>query len=121
MRAPRAAALALAAALLASGCRPDDQRTETVDPRARAEIPAPVLAQLDSGSAAFRADHFGGAEAHYRRATELDPGIAAGWFGRYMVAQRMGQADSAAAYLERAQQIAPGASLIHPTPADTAP
>ena len=118
MRTTRVGVLLMAIAL--ASCRPDDQRTDSVDPAVRAEIPAEVLAQLDSGSGAFRADDFVAAEAHYRRATEIDPEIAAGWFGRYMVAQRAGDADSAAVYLERARRIAPGASLIHPTAADTA-
>lgn len=107
--------------LLGGACVPDDQRTETVDTEVRTEIPAPVVAQLDSGSTAYKARDFAAAEAHYRRATELGPDVAAAWFGLYMVAHRDGRLDSAAVYLERAQELVPGASLLHPTDADTVP
>lgn len=103
-------------------CRPEDQRTETVDPtgtQTRAQLPPQVVAQLDSGTAAYREEDYEGALVHYAKATELAPEAAAGWFGVYMVQHRLGRAEEADRALARAQEAAPGASLIHPTAADT--
>ena len=112
--------LALTAAV---ACRPDDQRTDTVDPteamQVRAHWPPEVAAQLDSGSAAFRSNDHEAALRHYRRVTEMEPDIAAGWFGVYMAEHALGNAEAAAAAYERAQGIVPGATLLHPTEADT--
>lgn len=114
------AALILAAAL---SCRPDDQRTDTVDPQAamqqRESLSDEVRAQLDSGSVAFRAEDHEGALAHYERAAEMAPDVAAGWFGVYMAQHALGNDSAAAAALEKAQSMVPGATLIHPTSADT--
>lgn len=114
--------LLLAMAAIAA-CRPDDQRTDTVNPaeaaQQRENYPPEVVAHLDSGSVAFREDDHERALAHYQRAAEVGPEIAAAWFGVYMAHRAMGNADSAAAALARAQGAAPGASLIHPAEADT--
>ena len=110
------------AALLAVGCAPEDQRTETLDVQGegtRAGLPAAVTAQLDSGSAAYRAEDFETALAHYTRAAEMAPDEPPGWFGIYMTQHRLGNEDAAVEAFERAQGLAPGASLIHPTAADT--
>ena len=108
------AVLVLAAAF---SCRPDDQRTDTLDPhagmQARDLMDPAVVAQLDSGSAAYRADHFDAALEHYRRATELEPELGAGWFGVYMGERALGNDDAAQAALERAQGIVPGATMLH--------
>ena len=114
--------LALAAA---ASCRPDDQRTDTMDPQealqARESLAPEVVAHLDSGSAAFRADDVEGARDHYLMATQIDPEAAAAWFGVYMAEKALGNAEAAAEALERAQDVQPGATLIHPTDADTIP
>jgi tetratricopeptide (TPR) repeat protein len=106
--------LALAAVI---SCRPDDQRTETLDPlegvRRRADLPPDVIAHLDSGSAAFRDDRFGAALEHYTRVTELEPDLGAGWFGVYMAQEALGDLEAAEAALERVQEIAPGATIVH--------
>lgn len=106
--------LVLAAAL---SCRPDDQRTDTLDPEAgmqtREQLPHEVVAQLDSGTAAFRADDFERALTHYRRVTELAPDFGAGWFGMYMAEQALGRPEAAEAALERARGVVPGATLLH--------
>ena len=106
-------------------CRPDDQRTDTLDPReamqARAEMSPAVVAQLDSGTAAFRAGDYEGALGHYTRVTELDPVNAPGWFGVYMAEQALGRPEAAAAALDRARGVVPGATLLHPAPGDTLP
>lgn len=114
------------ALLLAAGCqRPDDQRTDTVDPvEARQEregFPPELVAHLDSGSAAFRADEHGEALRHYQAVVDIDDEVAAGWFGIYMVHRARGEAEAAAEALSRAQELAPGASIIHPSPGDTTP
>lgn len=116
--------LVCAAVLVAVGCQDDDQRTETVDPHAgvrqRAEMPAEVVAAIDSGNVAYREDRFQDALAHYRRATELAPDDPTGWFGVYMAQTVLGDEAAAEAALERTRQIAPGATILHRTDADTA-
>ena len=101
-------------------CRPDDQRTDTVDvDAARGEMTAEVVAHLDSGNVAFRVDDYAGARRHFRVVVELDPESAPGWFGLYMAEQAVGNVEAADAAFRRAQDIAPGASLIHPTAEDS--
>ncbi len=106
--------LVLAAAV---SCRPDDQRTDTLDPhqgmQARENMPAAAVAQLDSGSAAYRIDDFEQSLLHYSRATEIAPDLAAGWFGVYMAADALGDVDLAEEALERARSVVPGATLLH--------
>ena len=108
------ALLVLAAAV---SCRPDDQRTDTLDPhegmQSREDMPPAALAQLDSGTAAFRADDVEAALRHYTRVTEIAPDIAAGWFGVYMAADALGDAELAEEALERARGEVPGATLLH--------
>ena len=59
--------IVLAAALMMAGCRPETQRTDSVDPNAgvedRASWDARMVEHLDAGNAAIRADSF--AVAHY--------------------------------------------------------
>jgi tetratricopeptide (TPR) repeat protein len=123
MRARRtgsALAVAAALALVIGACRPDDQRTETVDPEAvRAELAPEVAAQLDSGTVTFRARDLEAALRHYRRATELAPDLAGGWFGLYMTERALGNTDAAAEALARARGAAPGASLLFDEEGDT--
>jgi hypothetical protein len=113
------------AIVMALGCRPDDQRTDTLDPhegmQARELMAPEVVAQLDSGSAAFRADDFEAALRHYARVTELDPEVGAGWFGVYMAEQALGRAEAAGAALAHARGVVPGATLLHGAPGDSLP
>jgi tetratricopeptide (TPR) repeat protein len=106
-----------------AACAAEDQRTDTIDPEEalghRESYPAGVTAQLDSGSAAFRANDLEGALRHYTRAAQLGPDVAAAWFGVYMAEDALGHDVSAAEALRRAQEVVPGATLIHPTEADT--
>ena len=106
--------LVLAAAV---SCRPDDQRTDTLDAEqgmlSREDMPPEAVAHLDSGSMAFRADDFAEALRHYTRVTEIGPDIGAGWFGVYMAADALGDAERAEAALERARSLIPGATLLH--------
>ncbi len=122
MTGRRAITLALALAAAVS-CRPDDQRTEDLDPtggaQSRENMPPEAVAQLDSGSAAFRLDDFEAALVHYTRVTELAPDFGAGWFGVYMSQRELGNQEAAEAALERAQGVGPGASLLHQEPPDT--
>jgi hypothetical protein len=105
-----------------TACRPDDQRTDSVDPNAgvqdRALWSEEMRMHVDAGNAAIRADSFDVARDHFLAATELEPDVAAGWFGLYMAEQGRGDEEAAAAALERAQAIASGASLIHPEGGD---
>jgi Flp pilus assembly protein TadD len=113
----RYALTAMLVLAVAVSCRPDDQRTETLDPHAgmqsREEMPPEAVAQLDSGTMAFRADDFEAALRHYTRVTEIAPDIGAGWFGVYMAAEALGEEDLAEEALERARDAAPGATLLH--------
>ncbi|MDX1495135.1 MAG: hypothetical protein R3253_13790 [Longimicrobiales bacterium] len=117
--APPLGALAVGIVLaLMPGCRPDDQRTDSVDPvaaRQERESWDPVMvAQLDSGNAAVRADDFEAAQRHFVRVTEMAPDVAAGWFGLYLAEQGLGNQEAAAEALRRTREIASGATLIHP-------
>lgn len=117
--------LLLSAAVLSlAGCRPDDQRTESIDPRAqetRAEMSPQAVAQLDSGNTAMRAEDYEGALAHYREVVALEPEQASGWFGLFMAHNALGNGAAADSALQRAQGLVPGASLMHPTARDTLP
>jgi Flp pilus assembly protein TadD len=88
---------------------------------AQREVPPEVAAQLDSGSTAFRAADFTGALAHYTKATELAPDLAAAWFGVFMAHEALGNPQAAQEALARTQQLEPGTNLAHPTPRDTMP
>jgi hypothetical protein len=110
---------------LVGGCRGDDQRTDTVDPeaatRSREALPTDLTAQLDSANQAFRAGRYVEALAHYTGATEVDPEVAAPWFGIFMVQRALGNEEAASAALDRARHAVPGATLLHPAAADSLP
>lgn len=120
IRSGLACALALAAVV---GCRPDDQRTDDLDPtggaQARENMPPEAVVQLDSGNLAIRNHDYENALVHYTRVTELAPDFGSGWFGLYMAHRELGNEEEAAAALERARSILPGASLLHPNGSDT--
>jgi tetratricopeptide (TPR) repeat protein len=122
MRTNRGLVTVLALAALVS-CRPEDQRTDSIDleeaMQERADLAPAVAAHLDSGSVLFRADDHEAALEHYRMAVEIDPDAAAAWFGVYMAETALGNVEAATEALERAQREVPGATLIHPTDADT--
>ena len=117
-----ASKVALLAAIALAACGPagdqGDQRTDSLDPRAGGELrqamPPEAVVRLDSGNAAFRADDFPAARAHYRAVVELVPDAPAGWFGLYLAEQALGNAEEAEQALQRAREAAPGRSLIHP-------
>lgn len=119
--------VALAAVLslcvpVVGACTPEDQRTESLDvegPSTRSQLPPEVVEALDAGSEAYRADDFQSALEHYTRAAELAPDEASGWFGIYMANEALGDTAAARTALEAARELAPGASIIHPTPEDT--
>lgn len=108
------ALLVLAAAV---SCRPDDQRTDTLDPergmQTREQMPPAAVAQLDSGTAAYRAEDFHAALEHYTRVTEIAPEVGAGWFGVYMAAEALGDVHLAEQALDRAREVVPGATMLH--------
>jgi len=106
-------------------CSPDVESTESMDPdhilQDRESLPPEVIAHVDSGSVAFKNDDFDAALMHYERATDLAPDFGAAWFGVYMVEQARGNTEAAEQALARAQKAMPGATLLHPTSADTTP
>ena len=117
-----------AVVLLLTACRNDetveDQRTDSMTSEevkaARAGWPDGVAALVDSANAAYSAQSFERASALYRQAAQLAPDLPAVWFGIYMAEHARGNIAAADSAMKRAQELAPGASLIHGTPADTA-
>ncbi len=105
-------------------CRPrDDQRTDTINPeivrQERENLSPALVAQLDSGSAAFREGDHEAALKHYQAATEIDDGVAAAWFGVYMAEHALGNEEEAQKAMDKVREVAPGASLVNPTEGDT--
>lgn len=120
MNAPRALTWTLALCLTAA-CAPgtDDAGREPTDSvpvaqPAEESLPPELVAQLDSGSTAFRSDDFQGALVHYTRATEVAPRSAAAWFGVYMAQAALGNEAEAARALAEAQALDPSAVGAHP-------
>lgn len=105
--------LGCAVALL-SGCLPDDQRTDSVESSAavRAALPPELLAQIDSGNAAYRRGDFAAAVESFDAVTAAAPDDPTGWFGLYMAHQSLGNAAAADSAIAIARSLAPGASLI---------
>lgn len=117
---PRFLCVLLSAAVLTSGCKPDDQRTDSLEPAtAGRSLSVEAAAQLDSGNVAYRLEAHESALRHYHRVTQMAPDDASGWFGLFMAHTALGQDSAAAAALGQARGIAPGASLIHGQAADT--
>ena len=114
----RRTGIAAIAVLLAACSPPEDQETGTIrgeDVReARASLPPELVAALDSGNTAYRRGEYQDALASYRRVVEQDEDVAAGWFGIYMAQLALGNPEAADSAMARAQDLAPGASLIHP-------
>ena len=108
----------LATIVAVVACRPGTQRTDSVDPNVgvqdRASWAPEMVERLDAGNAAVRADSFDVARTHFLAATELEPDVAAGWFGLYMAERGLGNVEAAQEALGRAQDLAAGATLIHP-------
>ena len=104
--------------LAGGGCKPDDQKTESVSEEemqeAREKMPEAMRAHVDSGNKYYRAKDYQRALDHYRAATAIEDDQVAPWFGIYMTQLALGNAAAADAALKRAQKVAPGASLIHP-------
>lgn len=123
MKIARPIGVLLAVASLASCRAPADQTTESIDVqagvRARESYPPAVVAQIDSGNAAYSAGNFEEALRHYRTAAEAGPEIPATWFGIYMAQHALGNLAGADSALERVKSIAPGASLLGPGSPDS--
>jgi Flp pilus assembly protein TadD len=116
----------LAAGVLLGGCRQDrapaDQRTDTITPRtmeeARAGWPEGLSELIDNANAEYSAGNFEEASRLYREASRLAPDVTASWFGIYMAEHARGNIAAADSAMMRAQELAPGASLIHGGPGD---
>lgn len=121
----RGIALPLLVAVAVAGCRrgADDQETGTVEretvEQARQDLSPEAEARLDSGNAAYREERYQEALDHYQAVVRLSEGAAAGWFGIYMAELAMGNVAAADSAMARARALAGGATLIHPTPADS--
>jgi Flp pilus assembly protein TadD len=118
--------LALMLLVVASStCKPaeappaETPQVQEAAPPAQAVVSPEAAAQLDSGSTAFRADDFAGALAHYTKATELSPDLAAAWFGVFMAQEALGNSQAAREALAKTRTLEPGTDLAHPTAGDT--
>jgi len=122
MKNARRVDVLLALATLAA-CRPAEPATESVDvqagTRARETYPPIVVAQIDSGNAAYSAGNYGEALRHYRAAADAGPEIPATWFGIYMAQHALGNLEAADSALQRVRTVAPGASLLRPGSPDS--
>lgn len=120
----RTALIALMVALAAACSPPDDQETGSISQdqvrQTRAQLPPEVTAALDSGNAAYSRGDYQQALEAYNEAIRIDDDVPAGWFGVYMAHQALGNTEAADSAMMRAQDLAPGASLIHPD-RDTTP
>ena len=124
----RTRSMALGCALVASlafACTPDDQPTGSISAddvrEAATRFPPEVRAQLDSGNAAYRRHDWAGALRHYETAAEHQPDATAAWFGVYMAQRALGDSVAAASALQRARDLAPGASIMPPEEPESEP
>ena len=96
-----------------------DQRTDSVDLEAgretREQWPTDVVAQIDSGNAAYRAGRVERSLAHFRSAVGLAPDNSTAWFGVFMAANSLGYQATADSALATVRALAPGASLLDPS------
>ena len=121
----RTAFTALVAATLLAACQPpEDQETGSIDRedviQTREGLDPALVEALDSGNNAYRAGDYESALRWYRDAVDVDDDVAAGWFGVYMAQLALGNTAAADSAMARAQDLQPGASLIHPG-SDTTP
>lgn len=125
----RVLAVALAAGVGVSACReqPDDQMTGSMSGEAvkavRADWPAGVSLQVDSGNDAYKARDYDRARRHYQEALRMagdmkEPKVTA-YFGLFMVENAVGDSVAATAAMTQAQALAPEASLMHGMPHDS--
>jgi tetratricopeptide (TPR) repeat protein len=114
-RCCRALLLVSVLAACRSENRPADSPADTAavpaTVRASEAYPPAVVAQLDSGNAAYSAGQFDQALRHYRLAAEAGPAIPATWFGIYMTHHALGNAAAADSAIERARALSPTAAM----------
>ena len=117
IRATTTTCAALTCIAFAACDRPEDQPTGSIsadDVREAGTRYSPeVRAALDSGNAAYRRHDWQTALGHYQRAADADEEATAAWFGVYMAHIALGDTTAAQAALERARDLAPGATLMH--------
>lgn len=116
-----AAVLALALPACNRGPEGDDQATGTMtgeDVRAaRSDWSEAASMHIDSANAAYRADDLQGALRHYEAALtaagDSKTAKVTSYFGIYMVQNALGDSAAAAAAMQKAQELAPEASMMH--------
>lgn len=110
--------------LLGACAPPDDQETGSIQDQdvrqARENLAPEITSALDSGNAAYRRGDYREALGYYEDIVEQDDDVAAGWFGVYMAQLALGNTEGADSAMMRAQDLAPGASLLRPE-RDTTP
>jgi tetratricopeptide (TPR) repeat protein len=120
------AVLAALAGLTACDGRNDDQDRVRLDAgdgmaEARAGWSPAFEAAIDSGNAAYREGRWDDAADHFRQATELEPQVAAAWFGLHMAESARGNEAEAFEALQRAEALTPGLGGGHPRMPDDSP
>lgn len=116
----RASALALLTVTAAcGGGEGDAPRVPIGEPAERRAWSEGVAARVDSGNASFRQGEYEAARRHYAEAAEVDPEVAAAWFGLYMAESALGNEAAAESALVRAGEMASAARAHHLLPADS--
>lgn len=69
---------------------------------------------VDDGNVAYREGRYDDAADAYYKATELNPDVAAGWFGVHMAELARGNQAEADEALTRAEALTPGLGMGHP-------
>jgi len=88
---------------------------------ARADWPAGVAPQVDSGNAAISAQDYAAALRHYRRAAELGPQVSAAWFGIYAAEHARGNITAADSAILRARELVRDTTPSLGSPAEISP
>lgn len=104
-------------ALAACNDRGEDAQTQ-LDNDAMAEARTgwtPEFGELvDEGNAAYREGRYDDAAEAYHGATEMNPDVAAAWFGLHMAESARGNQEEADEALMRAEALTPGLGVGHP-------
>lgn len=69
------------------------------------DVSPEVAELLDAGNSAYAAGDYEGARLRYREATDLEPDLAAAWFGVYMAERALGDLEAAREALSRVDEL----------------
>lgn len=80
-------------------------------------LPVELQLRLDSGNILYRERDYAGALRQFEAATQLDPQLAAGWYGVGMTQSALGNSDDADLAMAEVHRLAPEITLEHPSTA----